>query len=96
MPVTTLDPKTALVVIDLQKGTSGVESIARQAFELGFNVTLAIDAMTDGDPDTHGYSFDSIFPKLAETGTSQEIIELLQDSQPRSGCASLLVGSGDE
>ncbi len=28
----------------------GVESTARQAHEHGFNVTLAIDAMTDMDP----------------------------------------------
>lgn len=55
----------------------GVESTARQAYELGFNVTLAIDAMTDMNADTHLNSVTRIFPKLGETGTTREIIDLL-------------------
>ncbi|MCU1483249.1 MAG: isochorismatase hydrolase [Subtercola sp.] len=56
----------------------GVESTARHAFELGFNVTLAIDAMTDLDADAHANSVTRIFPKLGETGTTQAIIDLLE------------------
>jgi len=59
----------------------GVESTARQAYEQGFNVTLAVDAMTDLRPETHEYSITKVFPRLGETGTSQEIIDRLP---PRS------------
>ena len=55
----------------------GVESTARSAYELGFNVTLALDAMTDTDADAHENSVTRIFPKLGETGTTAEIIALL-------------------
>jgi nicotinamidase-related amidase len=55
----------------------GVESTARHAYELGFNVTLAIDAMSDMNPDAHANSLTRIFPRLGETGTTQEIIDLL-------------------
>lgn len=55
----------------------GVESTARDAFERGFNVTLVIDAMTDMSVDAHANSITRIFPRLGETGTTQEIIELL-------------------
>lgn len=55
----------------------GVESTARSAYELGFNVTLAVDAMTDTDADAHENSVTRIFPKLGETGTTAEIVALL-------------------
>ncbi|WP_420991790.1 isochorismatase family protein [Cupriavidus sp. 30B13] len=55
----------------------GVESTARQAQELGYNVTLAVDAMTDMNADAHANSVARIFPRLGETGTTREIVELL-------------------
>lgn len=55
----------------------GVESTARHAYEHGFNVTLAIDAMTDLRPEAHVNSVTRIFPRLGETGTAQEILTLL-------------------
>jgi nicotinamidase-related amidase len=45
--------------------------------QLGYHVTLAIDAMTDISEEAHDYAINKVFPKLAETGTTQEIIELL-------------------
>ena len=57
----------------------GVESTARQAHELGFNVALAVDAMTDLNPDAHANSLTRIFPRLGETGATQEIIDLLNE-----------------
>jgi isochorismate hydrolase len=57
--------------------SSGVESTARQAYENGFHVTLAIDAMTDRSMDAHNYSLSKIFPRLGETGKTQEILDLL-------------------
>ena len=55
----------------------GVESTAREAFGLGFNVTLAVDAMTDLNADAHDNSVARIFPRLGETGTTAEIVALL-------------------
>ncbi|KAB0656993.1 isochorismatase family protein [Burkholderia diffusa] len=55
----------------------GVESTARQAHELGYNVTLAIDAMTDLNADAHTNSVERLFPRLGETGPTQEILALL-------------------
>ena len=55
----------------------GVESTARQAFEAGFNVTLAIDALADLRKEAHDCSIRYIFPRLGETGTTDEIIALL-------------------
>ncbi len=57
----------------------GVESTAREAYALGLNVTLAIDAMTDMDEGAHENSLRRIFPKLGETGTANEIVELLEE-----------------
>ncbi|MGU7770630.1 isochorismatase family protein [Burkholderia sp. MR1-5-21] len=55
----------------------GVESTARQAHELGYNVTLAVDAMTDLNADAHANSIARIFPRLGETGSTQDIVALL-------------------
>lgn len=67
---------TQVVIAGVATGT-GVEATARQAYEQGFNVTLAIDAMTDARPEAYDYSVRNVFPRLGETGTSQEIIDLL-------------------
>jgi nicotinamidase-related amidase len=67
---------TQVVVIGVATGT-GVESTARQAYEHGFNVTLAVDAMTDTRAEAHEYSIRNIFPRLGETATSKDIIDLL-------------------
>lgn len=55
----------------------GVESTARQAHELGFNVTLAIDAMSETTAQAHENSLLRIFPRLGETGTTQAICKVL-------------------
>jgi len=57
--------------------SAGVESTARQAHELGFNVTLATDAMTDMSVEAHDNSLGRIFPRLGETATTREIVDLL-------------------
>jgi nicotinamidase-related amidase len=72
---------TQVVLVGVATGT-GVESTARQAYEAGFNVTLAIDAMTDTRPEAHTYSLSHVFPRLGETGTAQEIIDLLAKRSP--------------
>jgi nicotinamidase-related amidase len=67
---------TQVVITGVATG-SGVESTARHAHELGFNVALAVDAMTDTDADVHHNSVTRIFPKMAETGSTQQFIDLL-------------------
>ncbi len=59
----------------------GVESTARQAYEFGFNVTLATDAMTDLRPEAHDNSVGRIFPRLGETGATDEILALLNETR---------------
>lgn len=66
------------VVIAGISTTAGVESTARQAYELGFNVTLATDAMGDVRTAAHEASIANIFPRLGETGTTGDIIDLLE------------------
>ncbi|HVY84770.1 MAG TPA: isochorismatase family protein [Caulobacterales bacterium] len=61
--------------------SAGVESTARQAHERGFNVALAVDAMTDMSPEAHENSVTRIFPRLGETGTAQEIIAKLGETR---------------
>ncbi|MDR3736735.1 MAG: isochorismatase family protein [Acidobacteriaceae bacterium] len=70
---------TQVVIVGVSTSI-GVESTARQAYECGFNVTLAVDAMADTNPDAHLNSITRIFPRLGETGTTQEILELLKRS----------------
>jgi isochorismate hydrolase len=41
-------------------------------------VTLALDAMTDIRAEAHEYSIRSVFPRLGETGSTEEIISLLE------------------
>lgn len=65
------------VVISGISTSTGVEATARQAYEAGFNVTLAIDAMTDMRAEAHDYSIARVFPRLGETGITRDIIALL-------------------
>jgi nicotinamidase-related amidase len=74
-------PGVTQVVVAGIATSIGVESTARQAHELGFNVALAIDAMTDMSPEAHSNSITRIFPRLGETGTTKEIIALLDSTR---------------
>lgn len=122
MPIEILDPRAALLVIDLQRGTLGnptvqpddliitrrtwnafagtdldatlsalgvsqvvivgvatsfgVESTARHAYDHGYNVVLATDAMTDLRAEAHEHSVTRIFPLIGQTGTTAEIVAL--------------------
>ena len=70
---------TQVVIVGVAT-SNGVEVAARQAYELGFNVTLATDAMADPRPDAHAYSLTRVFPRIGETGATREIIDLLERS----------------
>jgi nicotinamidase-related amidase len=55
----------------------GVESTARSAYDLGYHVVLALDAMTDRDPQAHEHSVGKIFPRLGQKATTAEILQML-------------------
>jgi nicotinamidase-related amidase len=57
--------------------SAGVESTARSAYDLGYNVVFAVDAMTDRDPNAHQYSVEKIFPRLGECDTAANILTVL-------------------
>lgn len=67
---------TQVVVTGVATGT-GVEATARQAYEAGFNVTLPVDAMTDLRATAHDYSVAHVFPRLGETGSTDDVLALL-------------------
>ena len=55
----------------------GVESTARAAYDHGYHVVLATDAMTDLTAEAHANSIERIFPRLGQTATSEEVLDLL-------------------
>ncbi|WP_328315696.1 isochorismatase family protein [Streptomyces sp. NBC_00388] len=57
--------------------SSGVESTARSASDFGYHVVLATDAMSDPDADAHRHSVERIFPKLGETASTAEVIDMV-------------------
>ena len=67
---------TQIVVVGIAT-SMGVESTARQGYELGYNVVLIEDSMTDKSLDNHKNSVSGIFPMLGEIGTTEELLGLL-------------------
>jgi nicotinamidase-related amidase len=65
-----------VVVVGIATG-AGVESTARDAHEQGFHVTLPVDAMTDPDAARHDHSITHIFGRIAETGTTDDVLRTL-------------------
>ncbi|MFN2528194.1 MAG: isochorismatase family protein [Candidatus Baltobacteraceae bacterium] len=53
----------------------GVESTARDAWERGYNLTFASDAMTDLVAEAHERALKIIFPRLGEIGAMNDILE---------------------
>lgn len=64
----------------------GVESTARSAYDLGYNVVLVVDAMMDRDADAHLHSVDKIFPRLGEVATTDDVLKLLKEARAQSLC----------
>ena len=57
--------------------SAGVESTARSAYDLGYNVVLVTDAITDRDADSHRLTVEKIFPRLGETDNTAKVLQLL-------------------
>jgi nicotinamidase-related amidase len=68
---------TQIVLAGISTG-SGVESTARSASDHGYHVVLATDAMGDPDADAHRHSVERVFPKLGETATTAEVIDMVE------------------
>ena len=66
---------TQIVLAGVATG-SGVESTARSAYDLGYHVTLVVDAMTDRDAEVHRHAIEKIFPRIGETAT-EDVLNLL-------------------
>ena len=61
--------------------SAGVETTARAAYEHGYHVVLAVDAITDTDAATHDHTVGRIFPKLGQTTTTGEVAAMLDSSR---------------
>jgi nicotinamidase-related amidase len=57
--------------------SAGVEATARSAYDYGYNVVLVVDSMTDRDADAHRYCVEKLFPRIAETDTTDNVLKLL-------------------
>jgi nicotinamidase-related amidase len=80
---TDLDPRlkslgVTQVVIAGVATSYGVESTARDAYDRGYHVTVAADAVTDPTLEGHQHSLARVFPALGQVGTTAEIITLLR------------------
>ncbi|MCQ8774248.1 isochorismatase family protein [Streptomyces telluris] len=67
---------TQVVLAGIATG-AGVESTARAAHEHGYHVTVVTDAVTDPDLEVHRIAVEKVLPRLAETGTTDDVIKLL-------------------
>ncbi|HET9081264.1 MAG TPA: isochorismatase family cysteine hydrolase [Trebonia sp.] len=65
------------VVLTGVSSSSGVESTARYAYDYGYHVVFATDAIADPDPDLHRHCTERAYPKIGETTTSAEILDFL-------------------
>lgn len=66
------------VVLAGTSTSAGVESNGRSGFDLGYNVTFVVDAVTDRDADSHRHSIEKVFPRFGEIATTQQVLVLLE------------------
>ncbi|OEJ34586.1 isochorismatase family protein [Streptomyces subrutilus] len=57
--------------------SAGVESTARTAWELSYDLVFAEDATADLDADSHAHTFGKIFPRIGRVATTEQIIAAL-------------------
>jgi nicotinamidase-related amidase len=55
----------------------GVESTARTAYEHGYELVFASDAMTGTSPESHANTIERIFPRIGRVRTTDQIIAAL-------------------
>jgi len=64
---------TQTVIVGLAT-SFGVESTARSAYDLGYDVVVVADAIADRSQDAHTASTIRVFPALAEVATTAEVL----------------------
>ena len=60
--------------------TFGVESTLRAAFDLGFDLVVPTDAVSDPVTAAHDHSVTHVFPLLAETTSTEALLRVLASS----------------
>jgi nicotinamidase-related amidase len=55
----------------------GVESTARDAYERGYELVFAADAMTGVSPESHANSIERIFPRMGRVRSTDQIVAAL-------------------
>ncbi|GLQ93320.1 hydrolase [Dyella acidisoli] len=55
----------------------GVESTARNAWELGFGIVFAEDAMSATSSEHHAFAIENIFPRLGRVRATAQVLEML-------------------
>lgn len=61
--------------------SNGVEATARCAYDLGYNLVLVIDAITDRDPEAHRHSIEKVFPRISEMDRTDNVLTHLRSRQ---------------
>ena len=56
----------------------GVESTARNAWELGYDIVFAEDATSGPDAGMHANSFEKVFPRIGRVRTTAEVLAALK------------------
>ena len=69
------------VVVTGVSTSVGVAATVQHAFELGFHVSVPVDAVTDTEEAAHEFTTRTAFPRRAETGTTAELLDLLAASR---------------
>ena len=59
----------------------GVESTARVAYELGYHLVFAEDAMSSFSKTHHDFAIQNIFPRLGRVRPTAEILQALQETK---------------
>jgi nicotinamidase-related amidase len=62
------------VVISGVATSFGVESTARQAYDLGYSVVVVTDAITDPRAESHAGSVERVFPALGQLDTTAAVV----------------------
>jgi nicotinamidase-related amidase len=63
----------------------GVESTARDAWQLNYSVLVAADAVSSLSAEMHRFSIDSILPRVSRVRSTDAILEALSDSAEGEG-----------
>lgn len=71
---------TQVVITGIATG-AGVLVTALEAHQHGLNVTLPVDAMTDRSAEVHDFNLAQVFPKVGETGTTADVLSLLETAR---------------